>query len=109
MTRRVWMAQTKQGRYLCHSRLDPLQPYYLCNPLSWEPLSQGDWLMCRTRREISAHLRKWHRELRCYARMNANRRVKDSLRQERCHPVRMVVSWEPETRGGGKDTACSRR
>lgn len=95
---RVWMAQNKQGHYLCHSRLNPLQAYYLCCPLSWELLNQGDWLMCRTRREIRAHLRKWHQELRCYARLNTNRSVKNSLRQGHCHPVRVVVSWKPETR-----------
>lgn len=102
MKLKVWMAQNKQGHYLCHSILNPLQPYYLCCPLSREPLRQGDWLMCRTEREIRAHLRKWHHEIRSYARTSADRRAKNVFRQGRCHPVKMVVSLEPETKGGVK-------
>lgn len=110
MTLRVWMAQNKQGHYLCHNRLNPLQPYSLCYPLCWEPFnSPGDWLMCRTKREIRAHLRKWHQELKSYARTSADRRAKNVFRQGRCHPVKMVMSLEPETKGDGKCTACSRR
>lgn len=102
MKLKVWMAQNKKGYYLCNSRLNPLLSYYLCYPLDSELLSREDWLMCRTKREILAHLRKWHHELRSYAMTSADRRAKNVFRQGRCRPVKMVVSWEPETKGGAR-------
>ena len=104
MKLKVWMAQNKKGHYLCKSHLNPLLSYYLCYPLDSELLSREDWLMCRTKREILAHLRKWHQELRyrSYASTSANRRAKNEFREARCRPVRMVVSWEPETKGGAR-------
>lgn len=102
MKLKVWMAQNKKGHYLCKSHLNPLLSYYLCYPLDSELLSREDWLMCRTKREILAHLRKWRQELRSYERTSANHIAKNSFRKARCRPVKMVVSWEPETKLGAR-------
>lgn len=102
MKLKVWMAQNEKGYYLCNSSENPLLSYYLCYPLDCESLRREDWVMCRTKREILIHLRKWHQELRNYERTSADRIDKNSFRQARCHPVKMVVSWEPEMKGGAK-------
>ena len=99
MKLKVWMAQNEKGHYLCHSHLNPLLSYYLCYPLDSELLSREAWVMCRTKREISVHLRKWHQKLRSNERTSADRRAKNEFREARCRPVRVVVSWEPETKG----------
>jgi hypothetical protein len=79
---KIWMAQNKQGEFLCGGNLNHDLSYHLSFPFTCEHLCRQDWLMCRTKWEIEEHIRKWHRETRLY-------------KQARCRAVRMVVSWVP--------------
>lgn len=102
MKLKVWMAESKKGKFLCRGNQNSNLSYHLCFPFTCEYLCHQDWLMCRTKQEILAHLPKWHHELRSYARTSTDRLAKNSFKQARCHPVKMVVSWEPETKGETK-------
>lgn len=82
----VWMAQNKQGEYLCRGNMNAHLSYHLCYSFDCGYLCHTDWLMYRTKWEIEEHIRKWHRETRL-------------AKQTRCRAVKMIVSWEPEKEG----------
>jgi len=92
---RVWMAQNKNGEYLCEGNLNPNLSYHLSYPYDCEYLRNDKWLMCRTQWELKEHIRKWHGELRA----DDAKWPKGSRfgKQARCRPVKMVVTWERES------------
>ena len=95
----VWTAQNKQGEFLCHGNMNPHLRYSLCYPYDCNYLRGRRWVMCRTKWEVNLHIKQWHSELDAYT-------VKEGLgslaKKARCRPVKMVVSWEPATKGGSK-------
>ena len=50
----------------------------------------------RTKWEIEAHIKKWHSELNADT---VKRGLGSLAKNARCRPVKMVVSWEPATKG----------
>ena len=95
----VWMAQNKQGEYLCMGNMNVYLSYHLCYPYDCEYLRDKRWLMCRTKWEIKSHIKKWHSELNADT---VKRGFVSLAKKARCRPVKMVVSWEPATKGGSK-------
>lgn len=97
----VWMAQNKKGEFLCWGNMNAYLSYHLCCPYDCGYLRGERWLMYRTKWEIEAHIKKWHSELDADAvKKDAVKNGLGSLAKiARCRPVKMVVSWEPATKG----------
>ena len=95
----VWTAQNKQGEFLCYGNMNAHLRYHLCYPYDCNYLRLERWIMCRTKWEVELHIKQWHSELDADT-------VKKGLgslsKNARCRPVKMVVSWEPATKGGAK-------
>lgn len=95
----VWTAQNKQGEFLCMGNMNAHLSYHLCYPYDCGYLRGERWLMYRTKWEIEAHIKKWHSELNADT---VKRGLGSLARNARCRPVKMVVSWEPATKGEDK-------
>lgn len=80
----VWMVQNRSGDFLCMGNGNKDMSYHFSYPYDCEYMRSEDYVMCRTKHEVKEHIRKWHCESSPYK----------IARRWRCHPVRMVVSWE---------------
>lgn len=99
MKMKVWMAHNKQGEFLCMGNMNAHLSYHLCYPYDCNYLCGERWLMCRTKWEIESHIKRWNSELNT----DTGKRTFEWLaKKARCRPVKMVVSWEPATKGEAK-------
>ena len=95
----VWMAQNKQGEFLCHGNMNAHLRYHLCYPYDCNYLRERRWIMCRTKLEVELHIKQWHSDLDADT---VKKGLGSLAKKARCRPVKMVVSWEPATNGGAK-------
>lgn len=95
----VWMAHNKQGEFLCMGNMNAHLSYHLCYPYDCEYLRGERWLIYRTKWEIERHIKNWHEELDADT---VKRGLGSLAKDARCRPVKMVVLWEPVTKGGAK-------
>lgn len=95
----VWMAQNRQWEYLCSGNMNAHLSYHICYPYDCEYLRGEQWLMCRTKFEIESHIKRWHSELNADT---VKRGLGSLAKNARCQSVKMIVSWEPATKGDTK-------
>ena len=95
----VWMAQNKNGEFLCYDNKNLGLSYHLSFPYDCGYLSHERWVMCRTKWEVGLHVKRWRIELDTDT---AKRGLGSLANNARCRPVKMIVSWEPATKGENK-------